>query len=62
MVQLSEGFFLYCRLSFASKAEITVTRGKILASLKQAKIITVKPGVAGTYLAMKPEDITLQTL
>ena len=35
---------------------------KILASLKQAKIITVKPGVGGTYLAMKPEDITLQKI
>lgn len=33
---------------------------KILALLRQAKMITVKKGVGGTYLLMKPQDITLR--
>lgn len=35
---------------------------KILASLKKVNLITVKPGIGGTFLLEKPENITLRTI
>ncbi len=35
---------------------------KILAKLKQAQLITVKPGIGGTFLKKSPEEITLRML
>ena len=35
---------------------------KMLAALKKANMITVRPGVGGAYMAMKAEDITLRSI
>ncbi len=35
---------------------------KILAMLKAAGLVRVRPGIGGTYLAMRPEAISLRTI
>lgn len=35
---------------------------KILGKLKKAQLVSVKPGVGGSYLAKKPDEITLKMI
>lgn len=35
---------------------------KILGKLKAAGLVSVRPGVGGAYLSMRPEDISLRTI